>query len=55
MEKNQVFPNPGTQMSFISGLSSGSLKIPEVGTPTNLKAHNFVWRPPIELRFKSKL
>jgi len=40
-----------TQMSFCLGIP----KIIEIGTPTILEAHNFVWKPPIEVRFKPKL
>jgi hypothetical protein len=32
-----------------------SPKIPKVGPPATLGAHNFVCRPPIEMRFKAKL
>jgi hypothetical protein len=37
-----------TQMSFCS-------EIPKIGTLATLEAHNFVWKPPIEVRFKAKL
>jgi hypothetical protein len=49
--------NHGTniQMAFFLGLPNGSLKIPKVGTSTTLGAHNFVCRPLIEMRFKTKL
>jgi hypothetical protein len=38
----------------VLGLPSGSPKIPKIGTPTTLEAHNFVWRRPIEVRFEAK-
>jgi hypothetical protein len=37
-----------TQMSFCP-------KIPKVGTPTTLEAHNCVYKPLIEMRSKAKL
>jgi len=40
---------------FVSRLPNGSPKIPKVGTLATLGAHNFVCRPPIEMRSKSKL
>jgi hypothetical protein len=40
-----------TQMSFYLG----SPEIPKIGTPMTLEAHNFVCRPPIEVRSKAKL
>jgi hypothetical protein len=43
------------QMAFFTGFPSGSPEIPKVGTPTTLGAHNFVFRPLIEMRFKTKL
>jgi hypothetical protein len=44
-----------TQMSFCLGTPNGSPKIPKVRTPATLGAHNFVWRPPIEMRSEAKL
>ncbi len=47
-----------TQMSFCPETPSGSPKIPKVpkvGNPATLGAHNFVCKPPIEMRFKEKL
>jgi hypothetical protein len=43
------------KMAFCPVLSNGSPKIPKVGTPMTLEAHNFVCIPPIEIRFKEKL
>ncbi len=40
---------------FVSGPPSGSLEIFIVGTPTTLKAHNFVHIPLIEMKSKAKL
>jgi hypothetical protein len=40
-----------TQMSFCLE----SPKIPKIGTPTTLAAHNFVYIPPIEVRSQAKL
>jgi hypothetical protein len=40
---------------FVSGLPFGNPGIPKVGTPATLGAHNFVCRPPIEMKSKSKL
>ncbi len=40
---------------FVLGLPSGSFEISKVGIPTTLGAHNFVCKPPIEMRFKEKL
>jgi hypothetical protein len=44
-----------TQMAFCPGFSSGSPKIPKIGTPRTLGAHNFVCRLAIEMRFEEKL
>jgi hypothetical protein len=43
------------QMAFCPRTPSGSLEIPKFGTPATLGAHNFVYRPPIEMRSKAKL
>ncbi len=43
---------------FVPELPNGSPKIPKIpkiGTPMTLEAHNFVLRPPIEVRSKAKL
>jgi len=33
----------------------GSFEIPEIGTTATLEAHNFLCKPPIEVRSKTKL
>ncbi len=43
------------QMAFFPGLPSGSLEIPKVGIPATLGAHNFVYKPPIDMRSKTQL
>jgi hypothetical protein len=43
------------QMAFSPRLPLGSSKIPIVGTPTTLGAHNFAHTPTIEMRSKAKL
>jgi hypothetical protein len=43
------------QMTFLPGLPSGSPEIPKLGTLVTLGAHNFVCRPPIEMRFEKRL
>jgi len=40
---------------FVPGLPSGSFEIVEVGTIATLGPHNFVCKPSIEMRFKTKL
>jgi hypothetical protein len=42
-------------MSFCPRTPKWGPEIPKIGTPTTLGAHNFVCRPSIEMRFKSKL
>jgi hypothetical protein len=37
------------------GLSSENPEIPKIETLAILEVHNFVCRPPIEVRFKEKL
>jgi hypothetical protein len=44
-----------TQMSFVPGLPSGNPEIPKIEIPVVLEAHNFVCKPPIEVRSKTKL
>jgi hypothetical protein len=44
-----------TQISFYLETPKWSPEIPKVGTPATLGAHNFVRRPSIEVRFKTKL
>jgi len=46
---------PAPKCHFVQGFPSGSLEIPKVGTPTTLRAHNFVCKPPIKIRFEAKL
>jgi hypothetical protein len=40
------------QMTFYPG--TGNLEIPKLGTPAILGAHNFLHRPPIDMRSKAK-
>jgi hypothetical protein len=44
-----------TQMVFFLGLQIKSPAILEITTPTILDTHNFLWKPTIEARFKTKL
>jgi hypothetical protein len=44
-----------TQMSFCPRTSSGSPEILKIGTPMTLAAHNFVCKPLIDVRSKTKL
>jgi hypothetical protein len=37
------------------GFPNGNFEIPKIGTFATLVAHNFVWRPPIEVRFEENL
>jgi len=46
---------PASKWHFVPGLPNGSPEIPKVGTSTSLGAHNFVYRPPIEMRSQEKL
>jgi len=46
---------PAPKWHFVPGLLSGSLEIPKVGTSATLGAHNFIYKPSIEMRFKAKL
>jgi len=46
---------PTFKWHFVSGLPNGSPKILKVGTSVTLGPHNFVCRPPIEMRFEAKL
>jgi hypothetical protein len=43
------------KFDFVLRLASWNPEILEIGTPTTLEAHNFVCKPPIEVRFKGKL
>ncbi len=47
-----------TQMSFCLGtptFPSGSPEISKIGTPATLQAHNFMCKPPIDVRSKATL
>jgi hypothetical protein len=44
-----------TQMSFCLGTPKWESRIPKIGTPMTLEAHNFVCRALIEVRFEAKL
>ncbi len=46
---------PTPKCHFLSRLPSGSPEIPKIGTPMTLGAHNFVFRPLIEIRFEVRL
>ncbi len=46
---------PTSKWLFVLGLPSGSLEITKVGTSKTLGPHNFVCRPPIEMRHETKL
>jgi len=46
---------PTSKWLFVPGLLSGSPEIAKIGSPTTLGPHNFVCRPPIEMRSKTKL
>jgi len=46
---------PAPKCHFVPGLPSWNPKIPEIGTFATLEAHNFLYRPLIEMRFKKKL
>jgi hypothetical protein len=46
---------PTPKCHFVPGLPSGSPEIPKIGTLATLDAHNFVWKPSIEVRSKTKL
>ncbi len=45
---------PTPKCHFVSGLPSGSPEIPKVGTSMTLGAHNFVCKPPIEMKSKTQ-
>jgi hypothetical protein len=47
------YGNPNVILSQDSQM--GSLKILEIKTPATLEAHNFFYRPPIEMRAQAKL
>jgi hypothetical protein len=46
---------PTRKCHFVSGLPSWSREIPKIGTLTTLEAHNFVCKPLIKVRSKTKL
>jgi len=46
---------PAFKCHFVPRLQSGNPEIPKVGIPTTLGAHNFVCKPPIEMKFEAKL
>ncbi len=45
---------PAPKWHFVLGLPSGSFEIPKVGTLATLGAHNFVFRPLIDMKSKAK-
>jgi len=44
-----------TQMSFCLETPKWDSEIPKIETPVTLEAHNFVCKPPIEVRSQAKL
>jgi len=46
---------PAPKCHFVSGLPSGSLEIPTIGTFVILGPRNFMNKPPIEMRSEAKL
>ncbi len=46
---------PAPKCHFVSGLPNGNPEIRKVKTPTTLGAHNFMCKPPIEMKSKAKL
>jgi hypothetical protein len=46
---------PTPKGHFVLGLPNGSPEIPKIGTLATLRAHNFVCKPSIEMRFATKL
>jgi len=44
---------PAPKCHFVMGLPSWDSR--KIGTPATLEGHNFVCKPPIEVRFKAKL
>jgi hypothetical protein len=46
---------PTPKCHFVLGLPSGSLEIPEIGTPTTMEVHNFVCITLIEVSSEAKL
>jgi len=50
-QHQNVILSPDSQV----GLPNGRPEIPKIGTFATLDAHNFVCKPPIEMKSKSKL
>jgi len=46
---------PAPKCHFVPRLPSGNPEILEIETFATLEAHNFVCRPPIEVRYEAKL
>jgi len=46
---------PTCKCHLVARFPNASLKIPKIGTPATLEAHNFVCKPPTEVRSKAKL
>jgi len=46
---------PTSKWLFVPGLPSGSPEIAKVGTPATLGPHKFMCKPPIDMRFETKL
>jgi len=46
---------PTPKCHFVMGLLGGSPEIPTTKIPATLGAHNFSYRPFIEMNFKAKL
>jgi hypothetical protein len=46
---------PSPKCNFVRGLPSWSLEILKIGILVTLKAHNFLYIPLIEMRYKEKL
>ncbi len=50
-----VYSPPTSKWHFFLRLPSGNPEIPKVRTLVTLGPHNFVFRPPIEMKFETKL
>jgi hypothetical protein len=46
---------PTPKCHFDPGLPNWNPKIPKIRTPTTLYAHNFVYKPPIDMRYNNKV
>jgi len=46
---------PTPKCHFVLRLQSGNLEILEIEIPSTLEAHNFMCKPPIEVKFEAKL